>query len=187
MFSFESNNGEIKRSFNCSGDVVEQIAKNYSIKAASNKTSSNEAFSSLNSDPIIIRIKYKDIRHESWKLNLGLINEKYNIGYEMRWKKQIFKSMASAKTKSIDYFVQIADGSIGAIEIFIQLEKPYVVIKKYEVIKEFHHHKQIKETKQYELHPYNEIREKLIYLKFSYSNVSFIELVTLEPNHFEGS
>lgn len=100
--------------------------------------------------------------------------------------KQVFKSTASVRTKSIDYFVQIADGSIGSIEMFIQLEKPYVIVKKYEIIKEFHHHKQIKETEMYGLYSCEEIREKLIYLKYSYSNVSSIELVTLEPNKFEG-
>lgn len=98
----------------------------------------------------------------------------------MSWLKQIFKSKSSTRTKSIDYFVKIFDGSIGAIVMFIQLEKPYAVVKKYEIIKEFHHHKQIKETTAHVLYPCEEIREKLIYLEYAYSNVTSVELVTIE-------
>lgn len=68
MYSFESNNGEIKRSFNCTVDVVEQIAFNYSIKA------SNEVASCTHQPPTILRLKHKNIDHVSWKAELGLIN-----------------------------------------------------------------------------------------------------------------
>lgn len=41
-FPYESNIGELKRSFNCTVDVIEQIAFNYSLKAESNNDTHRE-------------------------------------------------------------------------------------------------------------------------------------------------
>lgn len=156
MYTFESNNEEMKRSFNCTVDVVEQIAFNYSIKAASNETVSRG-----NQSPIILRLKERDIENETWFVDVGLPKQKYDIGYEMNWKKQVFKSTASSITKSIDYFVQVVDGSIGTIEMFIQMDKPYAIIRQYDVTRQIHHLKQVQPTQKYRLFSYDEICEKL--------------------------
>lgn len=187
MFAFESNIGEIKRSFNSTVDVVEQVAFNYCIRAAKAEKTLNNV-----QTPEILRMKVKTIEQENI---LSLINigtqtiEKYKIGYEMSWKKQVLKSIKSTITKSIDYFVQLTDGTIGSIQLFIQFDKPYVLIREYKVVKTKHHLLQIEPSKpeKYAIHSHDAVRVKLIYLRFDYSRVSFIEAVTLEPNHFEGS
>lgn len=191
LFAFESNIGEIKRSFNSTVDVVEQIAFNFCIKAAI-KQKPLDAMKI----PEILRIKSKSIEQESI---LSLISvamcssiqtgQKYKIGYEMSWKKQVFKSINSTATKSIDHFVQLTDGTIGAIQFFIQFEKPYVLMEEYRIVKVKNHLLQIEPNKpeKYTIRAYDAIRSKLIYLKFDYSGVSFIEVVTIEPNPFEGS
>lgn len=109
----------------------------------------------------------------------------YKIGKEMRWKNNIYKSMASVVTKSIDYFVQLTDDSVGCIEFFIEEEISYAVVKKYQKVKSYGHLMQVKATNTYQLYPCTEFRHKLIYLKFVYSYVSFMEFITTEPNLIE--
>lgn len=187
MFPFESNIGEIKRSFNCNVDVVEQIAFNYSIKAGLCDTTS----ANYKNTPTILRLKTKNLSLEQEALletiNLKQTGAKYKIGYEMRWKKIVYKSIASTITKSVDNFIQLADGSIGSIEFFIQLDRAYAFVRKYIVIKSYNHLHQIQPslTERHQIIACDSIRQKLIYLKFIYSNVSFIEIITTEPNHFE--
>lgn len=189
MFAFESNIGEIKRSFNCTVDVVEQIAFNYSIRAAQQHESKFKDAST----PQILRPKLKTVTSEQENILLESgINfqkdSKFMIGQEMSWKSRVYKSTSSVTTKSVDYFIQVSDGSIGSIELFVQFEKPWILLKKYEIIKIFEHFQQIRPTQGlYKFYPYDAIRFKLIYLKFNYSNVSFREFVTIEPNHFEGN
>lgn len=191
MFCFESNIGEIKRSFNCTVDVVEQIAFNYSIRAASELVTENNNIEQL---PKILRLKEKTLTSEQYKMLevAGLeiqTNQNYKIGHEMFYKKQVFKSNLSVTTKSIDHFIELADESIGSIEFFIQIGIPYILVKKYDVIKSHSHLIQIQPNcnNVHQLLPYDSIHQKLIYLKFTFSKVSFIEIVTKEPNRFEGN
>lgn len=188
MFCFESNIGFIKRSFNCTVDVVEQIAFNYSIRAASEKSSRSD------DEPVpkILRLKKKQLTsHQTEMLKSAgvLLSDSYEIGYEMSFRNEVFKSTVSVITKSIDCFVEIENGTIGSIEMFLQLEEPCVVVKNNEVVKTNNHLKQIQPSRNnvHQIFPCNSISQKLIYLKFKYSNVSFIEIVTTEPNHFEGN
>lgn len=190
MFPFENNIGVLKRSFKCNVDVVEQIARNYSMKAAAQDIS----ISHHEKEPNILRLKprYLSTEYEQVILDSNISfqpGHRYQIGYEMRWKNQVFKSTSSTITKSIDYFVQTMDGKIGAIEIFLQLSKPYVLIRIYDVIKTYNHLKQVRpsQTEKYRVYACDEIRRKVMYLKFTYSKVSCIEIITVEPNPFEGN
>lgn len=63
------------------------------------------------------------------------------------------------------------------------------MIKKYNVLKTYNHLLQIQlnHEETHRLYGYDSIRQKLIYLKYTFSNVSFIEIVTIEPNFYEGS
>lgn len=58
MFAFESNIGEIKRSFNCTVDVIEQNARNCSIKAAEQNIQTTSKI------PQILRQKLKNLTLE---------------------------------------------------------------------------------------------------------------------------
>lgn len=83
--------------------------------------------------------------------------------------------------------MQLSDGSIGATELFIQLEKPYLYMKKYEMVKSYGHFLQVRQSEIKLFRSCDEIRRKLIYLNFMYSGVSFVEIITIEPNPFEGT
>lgn len=64
-------------------------------------------------------------------------SEFYQIGYEMKWKNQVLKSLASHINKSIDYFVELRNGIVGTIEFFVNYEKTeYLVIRRYEILNE---------------------------------------------------
>lgn len=190
MFCFESNIGEIKRSFNSTVDVVEQVAFNYCIKAAVQEKLVGEV-----QTPEILRLKLKPIEEKniSSLINASYPNMsiagKYQIGYEMRWRSEVLKSVKSSISKSVDRFIQLKDGTVGEVQLFIQFDKPYVVIKVYKVVKTNHHLFQIApgQPEKYVICAHDAVRHKLIYLRFNYSNVAFIEVVTLEPNTFEGS
>lgn len=186
MFPFESKIGDIKRSFNCTVDVVEQIAFNYSLKANFDEKISNYCVV-----PKILRLKKGLLQSHQMQLLESIEwtqkSAEYSIGYEIRWKKNVYKSVKSVVTKAIDHFIQLADGSIGAIECFIQLDKAYAFVRKYVVIKSHNHLHQIQhnQTEPHQIIACDSIKQKVIYLKFDYSNVSFIEIITTEPNHFE--
>lgn len=189
MFAFEANIGEIKRSFKGTVDVVEQIAFNYAIRSGKEFNLDTGAIS-----PEILRLKSKELNVNQLKsleiagMRIGN-NQQQNIGYEMQWRRQVYKSISSITTKSVDHFVQMIDGIIGSVEFYIQFEKPYLILKCYEVIKNHKHLNQIRKpiNEAYRMYACDSIKHKLIYLKFAYSGVSYIEIATLEPNHYESS
>lgn len=189
MFAYESNIGELKRFFNCNVDVVEQIAFNYCIKAASN----NKSAENREESPKILRLKRRMLSSEQKNMlnvaGVDITGVFHKIGYEMFWRNHIYKSTAGVVTKSIDYFIKVTDGTTGCIEYFIELTKPCTVVKKYDVVKNYSHLIQVQPSheKTHELYACDLIQQKLIYLKFTFSNVAFIEIITTEPNSFEGN
>lgn len=189
MFTFEAKIGELKRSFNCNVDVVEQIALNYCIKADTERAESTE----IELTPTIIRpSSTKEIKTEYENAVIAAGFDLKDIqfwGYEMQWKRKNFKTTSSLVTKSIDYFLEMKDGSIGKAELFLRFEKTYVLIRIYDVVKVYNHLKLVKpsQTEIHRIFSCDEIRRKLLYLTFTYSNVSFVDIVTAEPNPFEGN
>lgn len=50
----------------------------------------------------------------------------------------LFKSIRSIKTKSIDHFIQMKNGDIGAVQMYIQLSgNLYVILICYEIVERF--------------------------------------------------
>lgn len=74
-------------------------------------------------------------------------------------KKKGFKSSLSVVTKSVDNFIHLVDNSMGSIEFFIQLEKPYAVIKMYEIVKLHGHLQQVKPSGIYKLFECDKIKK----------------------------
>lgn len=196
LFTFESNIGVLKKSFHCTTDVVEQIAYNYCLKKSFQLKIEppNEDISMQ-----ILRLKLKELPKNFESILTTsefhkLPNQKYHIGYELKFKRQVFKSCASIITKSVDYFVEMCDGTMGMIEFFFMVEGiNYLILKQYEVIIIDGHFKKVKPTKneqggeEHKVFKCTDILRKLIYLKFTYSMISTAEIVTMEPNHYEGT
>lgn len=115
-------------------------------------------------------------------LSLTYSSHFYNIAYEIRRNKKIFKSTSSCITKSIDYFIKMKDESLGAIVLFVRNgQQIYLLLKKYEIShKKYHLNEiQLKKPIQHQLYNCDEICEKLIYLRFGN-----IEVTTSEPNKY---
>lgn len=194
LFSFETNIGVLKGSFCSTVDVVEQIARNYCIKKSNENVCSKVDHEEEKKTARILREKLAILpaKFDDILVRSGLRkqpSEFYKIGYEMKWKNQVLKSVASYVTKSIDFFVELNNGLVGAIEFFINYgNTEHVVIRKYEKMDESHNHlKQIQRTDECAVFNCKEIRHKLIYLQYNYSSISCAEFITIEPNPYEGN
>lgn len=195
LFSFESNMGYIKSLFCSNVDVVQQIAYNYCIQRTMEY--------SVNKDKLInpkfnhvLRTKKKGIAEEFCQilrasgLRLPSTDEMYDVGYTMSWKSESLKSLSNSSTRSADYFIELYDGTLGAIECFIKFQGiDYVLLKNYEVVKTNFHLKQIQQnrTEKHIVAKCETIKRKLIYLKYDYARVGQIEIVCIEPNFVEGN
>lgn len=193
LFSFESNMGFIKGLFCSRVDVVEQIAFNYCLRKKNDSSSikdNSKEFQILHPKERGLSTQLQKIANVALNHPPSSINEKYLIGYEMRFKSQLLKSVTSKSTRSADFFIRLHDTTLGAIECFIEFAgNGYVMIRMYEVVNSIGHLEQVvpSSTEKYRLAKCEEICEKLIYMKFNYSGVSFVEVAALEPNFFEGT
>lgn len=194
LFTFESNMGPIKGSFCGNVDVVEQIAFNYCMRNSSEQYLTGEGI--RDKDSRILRPKLRVCATPISNIlnNFGICcsssSGEYSIGYEMKFKTQVLKSVNSCSTKSVDFFVEMKDGTFGIIEFFV-IDKgiDYLLLRKYEEICSHHHLKQVRRavSMDYAVAKCDQIKEKLIFLKFEYSKVAYIEIMTKEPNFYEGT
>lgn len=179
MFGFESRMADFKKCQRSLIYISESIVKKYCLNDAKTvKSIANEKI-------IMLREKTINVSIASILKGFGLMpttGNLYNIAYEIRFKNEIFKSISSKNTKSIDHFVRMRDQTIGLIELFIRNNQNFfVLIRKYEVSHQKYHFIEIesKIPMQRKLYSCNDISEKLIYLRFGN-----IEVVTTEPNKY---
>lgn len=93
----------------------------------------------------------------------------------------IYKSLASKHSKSIDYFFQMKNGTVGAAAFYVMDESSvYVLIQMYNEQQKNYHLTEIYPTQNYSVFPLDSIKEKVLYLKFS-----TIEVITKEPCMYE--
>lgn len=190
LFSFESKMGTIKRMRKSSVDVVENIAFNYCLANASEFKSTkknNSASQILRPNKQKLSIEIRNILIDS-----HVKTNKYGefvVGYEFKKDGIIFKSAHSKATKSVDSFIRLNDNSIGEIECFIKSDHDHTVcvVKIYDLVKKHFHLNHVKPTKKYRVCECDDIAEQLIHLKYQYSRVAYVEIVTSEPNLFEGN
>lgn len=182
MFGFESRMGDFKKCQRSNNCIAESIAKKYCLndsKNGANKLRPNQTISMMREKKTTVSDSTAAIFK---KFGLTDKHDLYNISYEIRLNNQLFKSINSPTTKSIDYFVRMRDKTIGSIELFVKSQQNfYVLIRKYEISYIKHHYNEIKLKlpMHRQLYDLNEISEKLIYLKFKN-----IEVVTTEPSKY---
>lgn len=191
LFTFESNMGELKRLFCGTVDVVEQIAFNYCIKRSQKREHHKENIRILRPKQTIVPA---DIEHILFRFDqLYSKNKEYKIGYELMWKNnEVIKSISSPRNKSIDYFIELRDGALGTVKCFIEIHATlYVVIEEYHIISledgDEHHLKQVVQKSELKLFRVDDIRRKLIYLQYNYANIYSVNIISVEPNPFEGT
>jgi len=188
LFSFESQMGVIKRMKKTCVDVVETIAFNYCL----DKPSKNELRMNQKSVIQILRCKEQNLPNpiQGILIDAGVMpneNGNYAVGYEFKQRGIIYKSEFSKQTQSVDSFIQLSDNSIGEIQYFINSDKNYCVVKTYDVVKKHFHLVQIAPTKNIRVYACEKIQAKRMYSKYTYSRVACVEIVTKEPNYYEGN
>lgn len=168
MFGFESKMGDLKKCQQSKIYICESIIKKYCTFKMKEKSTQTKEITMLreqliNVDPSIAKIFKK----------CGLLpadnTHYYNIAYEIRIKNEVFRSLSSKISKSIDCFVRMKDETIGAIEIFVRNgRKTCVLLKKYEVSNKKYHFNEVKLKTpiEHQLYFCDDIYEKLIYLKY---------------------
>lgn len=92
-----------------------------------------------------------------------------------------YTSKKSKPTASIDFFVEICDGTIGIIEFFfLHNFVAYALIEVYNVVECFDHFKKVRTAGSLKAVQAADINKKLIYM-----NVNNEEVITQIPNRFE--
>lgn len=176
MFGFESNMGVLGKHALGSANIIEQIANKYLIgkNLAVHKP--------LDKTPKFVNNLHSISEYDDIIKEKGfMINGKIVKGTQISVAKNVYKSLASKPTKSIDYFVEMKDGQIGCALFYIDtLNGMQVLLRTYEVQNKRYHLSEISSKNTVCLYPFDFIKEKLLYLTFG-----SIEIVSKERNKFE--
>lgn len=179
MFGFESNIGAItKCSKNIPTDDIQIMSLNYCLWRP-------EKVAKV-TDIQLMRGKFvlfPDV------IKSALINEdikpsaenRFYAGDAVNYKNLHYKSKQSKKTRSVDYFMEMTDGSFGCVYSYVKCDgQIYAILEGYEVLEEIFHLKKVKTNGCFKVYPFTHILHKVLYLKFPH-----VQVVAIEPNYFE--
>lgn len=176
MFSFEKNIGILKKSCHNPTDAIDNITFDYCLKRSKPEAVFNE-------NSVKMKKKVSLTSNEKEVLNSFLLEGHLEVCDAIEASQHIYKSKKSRSSKSIDYFIQMLDQSIGCAQFFVKNgENYFVVIELYRIVEKHNHLLRIKATKEYEIFNYKQIYCKLMYMQFG-----VFEIVSQQPNFFETS
>lgn len=178
MFGFEQNIGVItKCTKNISTDDIEVMSFNFCLWKPSEIAEKH----------VIQLMRGKNtelpeaVGQALQSRNINSTNNIFFAGDAVNFKTQHFKSRKSNETKSVDYFMEMCDGQIGSVYIYVKYEDQiYVVLEQYNVIEKNFHIRKVKKCESYKVYLFDEIANKMLFLKFPHA-----EVLTKEPNYFE--
>lgn len=171
VFGFESNMGILSRYASGSSHVIDQIARKYIISISTIREDLTDYAPKFNINSQLPN----EYDHILCEYDLDQNDGKAK---QIMIKKTPYKSIHCNETKTIDYFFEMVDGTLGvAVFYVIKQTEIYVLFKIYRETKNNFHLREIQETKNYVIYPFKSIKQKLIYLKFA-----TIEVVASEPN-----
>lgn len=178
MFGFESNMGVLGKHSLGGANIIEQIANKYLL------AKKLVEYESIDQTPKFINNLHSSSEHDDLIIQNGFtVNEKLIKSTQISVAKNVFKSLASKPTKSIDYFLEMKDGTIGSAIFYIKtMNEMYVLLNIYEMTKKNFHIWEVNGKNKVSLYPFHFIKEKLLYLTFG-----SIEIISKEPNSFEKS
>lgn len=178
MFGFEKNIGVLGKTVNSPTDEIETMSYNYCLWRTDED---DEKMKTTMLRPKSIELpEYFAAVLRTQEISPS-VNNQFIVGDAVKCNKLHYKSLNSKGTKSIDHFIEMKDGIIGCVHIYVQYQdKIYLVLEEFVVIATVYHLKKIKPLGIYKAYPFKDIAHKLLYLKFSHA-----EVVTNEPNYFE--
>lgn len=185
LFAAESMNGILAKYVKSPNGVMQQIADKYVIRKSYERKKVHETRVLLLSKKTRVLLQKNQIkaleRSDLFEQKLPE-DEKFAVSKILSFKNEIFTSLRYKKLSTIDYFVSV-NNFIGMIEFFFEVNsKAFALINIYEVFKQNYHLQYVKTTRKFKVCDVNEIKEKLLYMK-----IGRVEIVTKEPNRYEGT
>lgn len=183
MFGFENNIGVLKNFVCGNSDVLSQIATKYAILRNSEANSDFEdkhkfqcSIAVYQKKTISIKSEHRPILESAKAIEES--QESLLIWTRIRLNGHIFTSTCAIETKSVDFFIQTTDKTMGKICFFFGSPlEPKILLQSYENQYQNYHWTEIQQTEIFKIFSCNEIEEKLLYFK-----AGRIEYVTKEPN-----
>lgn len=179
-YGFESNNGIVVKGNTSKNNIVHQITWKYTMKHTIKIPSIGNNKRAIGK-PKTITLSAKDVElyvNHGYKLK----NEKYlNIYCYTFLNGSKFTSKMCKEISTIDYFVQLKDGSVGSVCYYVPFNSIlYACIDLHEIVDRYDHFIQIMPGKQKKITNVIEIDSKLMYLKYGLR-----EYVTQFANRYE--
>lgn len=173
MFAFEQSNGDLVRTITARNKVLNQITERYIYRHTIDTKKHSHS-----------QIKFKFRKtHKVFDPSLREMElfRQHNISIEastiwqsIEFKGELYTSTVygNGKNKSIDYCVQFHDNQIGNIMYYIYYDGiVYALAKMFDVNHINHHFHEVILTQSILLHPAENMREKLIYMKLGLRQV----------------
>lgn len=184
MFSFEGNNGVLRKYFHGTSEIISQIALRYLLKESMSERKSNH---NTAKDIQLLQPRANIKLCES---EIHLMNEKrivvkdpndFHIYTRFKDNNETYTSIKYTQaTKTIDYFAELSDGTVAEVKYyFIYRRNRYAFINQYVKIRKIDHIDAI------EIIGENVVRVKEIVQKCIFLEVRREKYVVLPPNKFE--
>lgn len=183
VFGFETNNGVVVHSNTSKQNIVHQIAWKYTMRRTVNLKNYENV---KNNIKIGGRTKIQTSPVEASALNQTINESIPRNGYITIFKNvtirgKRFTSLRSKDISTVDYFVKLTNGKIGAIKYYIESDFVlYALIVIYGIVEKTNQFSYIENTQLHSLVNVRDISEKCLYFKLGLQ-----EVVVCVPNNFE--
>lgn len=164
-FSFESSNGELIRSNNAKLNILQSMSWKYSIKPT---VTVNDDYTI--DDGILLRGKFIfEFSHTEKSLleSSGLSDPNDISTFKiLKIRSRKFSSMADKQLNTIDFFIELYNGTIGAVKCFVLTKNNiYVLLEKFSTVESIEHIRQVETQDRSQIYLIKSIKSKLIYMQ----------------------
>lgn len=183
-FPFERNNGCLLKLANGTTDVLHQISSKYCLaKSLINK---NEV---MDEDANILLGKGFNVQEAASHVfdhsSVAIIDfggKSLRAYYRIRLNNITYTSLLYARPRrSIDYFIQLKDGTIGTAKYYFwHNDEICVMLTQYQIIDTIHHIHTVLTTNRLIISPIDEIEKKFLFMKVGVNNY-----IVCRPNPYE--
>lgn len=185
LFGFECMNGVLAKSVNGNNRIIEEMANKHILKRTLKRQEMESPAFKLDFCGFIGRGRKKKL-NDSEKIifdnhSMFLVDTNICVWESMHWRNQLFTSKNYKEVKSIDYFVCLSDGSLGAIQYYFKYETiSYALFEKFHVVFQTDHLLEVQSTSLISIQKIEKIVDKLLFMKI---NNTYI--VSRVPNKYE--
>lgn len=185
-FPFERNNGCLLKTVNGTTDVLYQMSTKYALKKSLSKkfdmtkpVSKNDPFCGISVNIVEKSLNVFDV---DTRKTLNFSNVTLQVYKRVKIGNTIYTSLLYTRPKkSIDYFIELSDESIGMAKFYFEHEDmKYVIMDEYEIIDNIYHIAKIQKTKKTLMAPIDAIKKKLIFMQ-----VGLNKYIASPPNPYE--